>query len=652
MSDRKSMWRGLGLAALMMGLVAGPGTALPLSGQTTGGVTESKRPVITRDFFGINGVTYLHYRNSPEATATAERRMALMKRIGVATDRGDLWWSVVETERGRWDWRHTDWLFDFFQRHQTGFLPILAYNEAGAKHSPASPEEWKRFADYARRAVERYKDRGVAVGWEVWNEPNIPTFWQPAPDADKYAALLKETYRAIKQADPRTTVVGGAINMADVNFLEELARRGALDAMDVLSFHPYSLADGPEQMHLQRQIRNFRTVLARHGKARLPVWITEIGWHSNPARPETVAKAAACLVQTHVIAAAEGIERLFWFNVQDWEENDHREAWGFLTPDGEVKRSADAYRTLVDHLTGARFEGYLDLPGAAVFVFSTEEDRETSPALSGSGSLAVAWATGETTGGVAPQLPVAVTKLELPMTDEMLRRLQPPVITTVFGDPLPPTSSHLSLTTRPVYVRLQGGNLFTGLVPERREPENLLTNGSLDRGDEGTTRPYGWDRGLFYGGQNEGRYGWTSRDGAAERTTGTTAGSAKAVEPRGSGERKHPDRVVTLAETRHAVWQSWPVPCLPGERFTATARIKARGATGTNGIQLQFFTGPGWGLADSPSSESITGTTETSVTVTGTCPPGSCWVRVNLLSRDNSGEVAFDDVELRRVSRD
>lgn len=630
------------LAFVLMIAATDPVEAFSEPSPSEASPTPPTPSVISREFFSINGLSFLHYRDSPDATATAERRMELIQRIGASADRGDLWWGVVEPKPGVWDWKATDWLFDFFEHHGTGFLPILAYNEAGADHSPATAAERERFAEYCRRAVSRYKGRGV-VGWEVWNEPNIPTFWKPRPNVEHYVDLLKAAHRAIKSADPQTTVVGGALNMTDVNYLEEMAMRGALDHMDVLSIHPYSLAGGPEEMDLQRQLQNCRAVLAEHGRRDMPVWITEVGWHSHVDKPDTVADAAAWLLQTHVIAAAEGIGRLFWFNVEDWLEGAHTEAWGFLTVDGNPKRTADAYDTMLDQLTGARFEGYYNLPGAAVFVFSTEEDRGMDSELRGAGSLAVAWALSDVRpsddGSAGPQLPVMLGKLELPVTDETLRRLRPPVIMDMFGDSLPAVASHVTLTTHPVYVRLQGGNLFSDLLARRPEPENLVVNGSLDLLDDSTTKPRGWHRGLFYGGQDQGRYG-------------VTTGSVEASGVIGNGAiAGHQNVAVTLSETTHAVWQSWPVPCLPGEEFTATARVRIEEATGTNGIQLQFFTGPGWGLAEAPASESVTGTTDgwTTATVRAKCPQGAGSVRVNLLSRENKGMVAFDEVTLTRL---
>ena len=41
------------------------------------------------------------------------------------------------------------------------------------------------FVEYVRGVVTRY--RRYIHHWELWNEPDHPLFWRPAPDAAAYA---------------------------------------------------------------------------------------------------------------------------------------------------------------------------------------------------------------------------------------------------------------------------------------------------------------------------------------------------------------------------------------------------------------------------------------------------------------------------------
>jgi hypothetical protein len=155
------------------------------------------------------------------------------------------------------------------------------------------------------------------------------------------------------------------------------------------------------------------------------------------------------------------------------------------------------------------------------------------------------------------------------------------------------------------------------------EGANLVLNGDFtDLGSRGV--PYGWNQGVFYGGADKGTYGVAV--GADLRMA------------------------VSLSKTTDAMWESAPVPAVPGERYTLTAEIDTADATGENGVQILFLSGPGWGWKGGPTSTTITGTTGgwKTVTVTGTVPDDADVVRVNLVSKNNTGKVLFRNIRLMR----
>ena len=76
-------------------------------------------------------------------------------------------------------------MFDLYRQSGIQPLTILSYASAWSNGvAPARDEEADRFAVLAEATVRRYRH---VRAWEVWNEPNIPTFWQPKPDARDYA---------------------------------------------------------------------------------------------------------------------------------------------------------------------------------------------------------------------------------------------------------------------------------------------------------------------------------------------------------------------------------------------------------------------------------------------------------------------------------
>jgi hypothetical protein len=547
-------------------------------------------------FFGINGLAYLHYRDARDATRTAELRVNLIKQAGCVADRCDFWWSIVEPKPGVWNWEKTDWMVDFLTKRHIEVFPILSYTAAWMKDSPQSGPEIAGFANYVFESVSRYKDRVRC--WEVWNEPNIETFWKPAPDVDVYSRLLEASYKAAKRADPDCTIVGSVTSMTDLNWIINLARRGGLNHMDALSFHPYALADGPGEMDFHRQIRNVRRVLAEHGKEAMPLWITEMGWQADASREPEVDKQSRYIIMAHVIAAAEGIERLFWFNLQDWYESGKLIGWGLMAPDFQVKRSAGSYSLVRQKLLRARFEGYLPLRNGVAYVFR----KANRPML-------VAWAYRN-----------HETSISLPASAD---------VTLMYGNVLKSQKGDLRVSPDPVFVEFHDSVYIGGIRPDLPPKENLLVNASFEE-CESTTRPFGWDRGYFYGGGDRGSYEVRTQDAA----DGIVA--------------------VGFAGAEDAVWQSWPVPAVPGEKYELTAKMKTVDARGENRVQINYLGGAGWASMGTDSSDSVKGTTDgwRTVSVSGVVPGDACAVRVNLASKGSAGRVLFDDLNLTRKDTD
>ncbi len=554
-----------------------------------------------RSPFAINGLTYFHQHHKPEAEREAEyaTRLEAMTDAGVKYDRLDFWWGAIEPEPDRWAWEHPDRAVELYRRHGLGVMAILCYNAAWADHSPHTPEGVADYAEYVRRMVERYRDE-IKV-WEVWNEPNIPTFWQSpphnGPNAEHYVALLRAAYRAAKQADPTCTVVGCSTSLTDVDWLIEVGELGGFRYMDALSFHPYSLSGGPDEMLLGRQIENVAKTAARFGRPDMPLYITEMGWHAKNTDRASMHRQAAFLVQSYAISLAEGVEQLYWFCLKSWRvegRDDWWESWGLLSPEDERKMSFDAYRVMTSRLDGAACRGYVYGERAKAVVF----DRDDA-------TLAVAWAD-----------PYAEGSLDLPAEARVF---------DLYGEEQDGAAGEIALTDVPVYLVFEGRVAWPGLSERRRDPDNLLARHSFEIIEADGQRVRGWDRGNFHGETHgDGTFLLVDDDAA------------------------HGERCVAIAAANDAHWQSWPVPAMPGERFTATVQVRASGATGESGVAITFIDGSGFAFRGGPTSEPIAGTTDgwVELRVSGTCPDDASWLRINLYSRGNEGRVQFDDVRV------
>ncbi|MFG2461865.1 xylan 1,4-beta-xylosidase [Streptomyces sp. NPDC048523] len=189
---------------------------------------------------------------------------------------------------------------------ELGFMPTeLASGEQtvfwwhGNVTPPRSEKEW---ADLVRATLRHLIDRyGLAEvrTWpiEVWNEPNLPDFWQGA-DEKAYHRLYEVTAGVVKDVDPDLQVGGPAISPAADEWLDRFAEFAAQRdvPVDFVSKHAYT--SGPARhvpfgthqtlapaQDLLDQFATPRERLKGTRLAELPVHITEFNSSYRPDNP-------------------------------------------------------------------------------------------------------------------------------------------------------------------------------------------------------------------------------------------------------------------------------------------------------------------------------------------------------------------------------
>jgi hypothetical protein len=133
---------------------------------------------------------------------------------------------------------------------------------------PAHPSTYAAFVAYL---AQRYGDH--LAGIEVWNEPDQANelYFAGPHKAERYAALLKAAYPAIKQANPRVTVLAGSLVGSNGTFLRALYAAGIKGYYDGLAVHFYTLT--------LAALRATHEVQLANGDA-TPLWLDEFGWTS------------------------------------------------------------------------------------------------------------------------------------------------------------------------------------------------------------------------------------------------------------------------------------------------------------------------------------------------------------------------------------
>lgn len=186
------------------------------------------------------------------------RNMGVFSRIAIPWERcmgGYFMWFAVEPEKGKFDWRETDYVVKEAKKNNVHLLGILGMTPAWAGRKPGKqwknkaanyrlrtypPRDMKEFYNYVYKTVSRYKDN--VKYWEVWNEPdwNRPK-WKAigfmGSDRD-YMDVLKTAYEAAKKADPNCVILSGGM-VPHEHLLKYLTNNGGLKYFDILGMHRY-----------------------------------------------------------------------------------------------------------------------------------------------------------------------------------------------------------------------------------------------------------------------------------------------------------------------------------------------------------------------------------------------------------------------------
>ena len=351
--------------------------ALPALGRSVGGFYGARSaPLANGDSYGVNLAL-----NALDPQ-TASRGLELMGQIGVGWVHISIFWSRVEPVRGRFDWRTYDALVD--KAHSEGMQIVAQLGYATRWNTTAPPDvvrladreryppaDYGAWEDYVYRTVERYRHR--IHHWEVWNEPDLRGFW--GGSADQYAHLLASAYAAVKRADPTAHVLccalslGGSPGVLDKDFFHRILSDPAYPAaryFDAASFHHYG-----SKAEAQRRMDYVRSELASFGAADRPIYVTEVGYGSDPGSQRLPEYAPGLEGQAQYLTDVLpyllqiGAHRVFWFQMADFARaGGSVQSHGLLDAGLNPKPAYYAYRDLIAR-TGAGSTLTTTLPSTA-----------------------------------------------------------------------------------------------------------------------------------------------------------------------------------------------------------------------------------------------------------------------------------------------
>jgi len=234
-----------------------------------------------------------------------------IRQAGVGLLRQKFDWDFLAHNQppGELNWTFLDRFMTATSRLGITVMPVLlnppaeitTAPPAGALRGNYPPRDLGAIGDFGALLARRYGTNGSfwaehpelprlpITAWQIWNEPNIPVYWQPRPDAAAYVQMLRLASQKIKAVDPNAEIVTAGLPDSHIRgsvplmrYLAQLFRAGAAGSFDTLAVNGYA----PTGNGVAKLIAHIRRVMNRLGGRAEAIRVTEFGWADHgPERP-------------------------------------------------------------------------------------------------------------------------------------------------------------------------------------------------------------------------------------------------------------------------------------------------------------------------------------------------------------------------------
>jgi polysaccharide biosynthesis protein PslG len=244
-------------------------------------------------FYGMNWDREL----SRGGTGHVTPQFRQMRKVGVEAVRTVFRWSEMQPQaNGPIYFVETDVLVETAVRNRLTPLPVVMTTPGWAQKYPgrpgSPPAQPGQFTRFLTQLAARYGQHGAfwlehpelephpVRHWQIWNEPELTTYWNEPKFWIGYAKLVRASHRALATADPAARLVlAGSVGFSWES-LDRLYREGIKGRFDVAAIHPYT--GSPDEV--AEIVRRNRRVLRRWGEPKKPLWITELSWPATKGR--------------------------------------------------------------------------------------------------------------------------------------------------------------------------------------------------------------------------------------------------------------------------------------------------------------------------------------------------------------------------------
>jgi hypothetical protein len=300
--------------------------------------------------FGVN----IHF------TEASQSEFKLLKDLGIQYARLEFKWEEIERVQGQYDFSTYDKLVrNLIER---GIRPFFVLNSGNKLYQDGAPESsgaQSAFGRWAGAAAAHYQ--GKEILWEIWDEPNLPNSWRPAPNPSAYKSLCKLSTQLMKQADPNCRVIVGVTGGIDQDFLIKSLDQQLISIVDGISVHPNRPA-GPESVWVDwEQLRVLIDALAPEGRKGLPLICSSWGY-STSKNGVSEGRQAMYLTRSWLLNAAAGVPVSVNY---DWKDDvrplNKESQFGLLNQDLKIKPSYVAAKEFLQRFSGCSvYKRYVD----------------------------------------------------------------------------------------------------------------------------------------------------------------------------------------------------------------------------------------------------------------------------------------------------
>lgn len=230
--------------------------------------------------------------------------------VGLLRQKFDWQFLAYHQPPGQLNWRFLDRFMTATSRLGMTVMPVLLDPPPSITTAPARrarrgnypPRDLGAVGDFGAMLARHYGTNGIfwathpgvprlpITAWQIWNEPNVPVYWQPRPNAAAYVQMLRLASQKIKAVDPQAEVVTAGLPDSHIRgsvplftYIRQMFKAGAAGAFDTLAVNAYA----PTGNGVTRLVTRIRRMMDRLGGRGAGLRVTEFGWadHGPERRP-------------------------------------------------------------------------------------------------------------------------------------------------------------------------------------------------------------------------------------------------------------------------------------------------------------------------------------------------------------------------------